>query len=79
MVKLQRPPDLRAPPLADCDSRSPQITPLPLNSMDIEFFLEQHSKPMLFYILSISWFIYKKNSYDSLFVFVITNVKEKYN
>ena len=54
VVKLQRPPDLRAPPLADCDSRSPQITPLPLNSMDIEFFLEQHSKPMLFYILSIS-------------------------
>lgn len=62
-----------------CDSRSPQITPLPLNSMDIEFFLEQYSKPMLFYILSISWFIYKKNSYDSLFVFVITNVQEEYN
>lgn len=78
-LNVQRPPDLRAPPLAGCDSQSPQITPLPLNSMVIEFFLEQHSKPMLFYILSISWFIYKKNSYDSLFVFVIINVQEEYN
>lgn len=79
-LNVQRPPDLRAPPLAGCDSRSPQITPLPLNhSMDIEFFLEKHSKPMLFYILSISWFIYKKNSYDSLWLFVITNVQEEYN
>lgn len=78
MVKRSTTPRFERSTLG-CDSRSPQITPLPLNSMDIEFFLEQYSKPMLFYILSISWFIYKKNSYDSLFVFVITNVQEEYN